>query len=231
MQSISPFLACLGLIGPKRIVADFFGLGKVPRGETLSLRQHLARVANPAIIHLNIIRVGFHTLGPADRESAEREVDLVVHRTRQIYDQIFLGVARVQHFELAASQVGGFADIGGDGEADDLADSFSVDNDAIDSFFVLTYVGNRVGSARVSGCDKDGKDSAVIVEIGQGNNELTATAYAHELAHFLGVDGHSSDENNLMFSGQNGRQINSSQAAKMLTHCFTRECPDLFALL
>lgn len=231
MQSIGPFLDCIGLTGPRRLVADFFGLGKVPRGETISLRQHLARVANPALIHLNIVRTGFHTLAPADRERAEREVDLVVHRTRQIYDQIFLGVARVQHFEIAASQVGGFADIGSDGEADDLADSFSVDNDGIDSFFVLTYAGDRVGSARVSGCDKDGKDSGVVVEIGQGDNELTATAYAHELAHFLGVKEHSNDDNNLMFSGQNGRRINSSQAAKMLTHCFTRECPHLFELL
>jgi hypothetical protein len=231
MQSIGPFLDCIGLTGPRRLVADFFGLGKVPPGETLSLRQHLERVANPAIIHLNVIRVGFHTLEPLERERAERELDLVVHRTRQIYDQIFTGVARVQHFEVPPSQVGGFADIGSGGEADDLTDSFSVDNDGIDSFFVLTYAENRVGSARVSGCDKDGKDSGVVVEIGQGGDELTATAYAHELAHFLGVEDHSNDPNNLMFSGQNGRKINSSQAAKIVTHCFTKECPDLFALL
>ncbi|MGQ0643481.1 MAG: hypothetical protein ACT4P6_22265 [Gemmatimonadaceae bacterium] len=227
MQSLSPFLHCIGLTGQRRVVADFFGLGKVPRGEKLSLRQHMERMRSPAIMHLNIIRVGFHTLAPTERERAERELDLVVHRTRQIYDQIFTTVGRVQHFELAASQVGGFADIGSDGEADDLTDSFSVDNNGIDSFFVLTYVGTRVGSARVSGCDKDGKNSGVVVEIGQGDDELTATAYAHELAHFLGVEGHSDDENNLMFSGQNGRQINSSQAAKIITHCFITECPDL----
>jgi predicted Zn-dependent protease len=88
-------------------------------------------------------------------------------------------------------------------------------------------VGNRVGSARVSGCDKDGKNSGVVVEIGQGDNELTATAYAHELAHFLGVEAHSSDQNNLMFSGQNGRQLNEGQAVKILTHCFVTECSDL----
>jgi hypothetical protein len=227
MQSIGPFLDCLGLTGPRRLLADFFGLGEVPPGETLSVRAHMRRVARPQILHLNIIRIGFHTLAPGPRMNAERELDLVVHRTRQIYDQIGLGIARVQHMEVAASHVGGFGDIGSDGEADDLCDAFSIDNNGVDGFFVLTYVGNRVGSARVSGCDKEGKNSGVVCEIGQGDNELTATAYAHELAHFLGVEGHSDDENNLMFSGQNGRQLNNSQAGKILTHCFVTECPDL----
>ena len=227
MESLGPYLDCLGLPGPRRIVNDFFGLGRVPRGETVSLRAHMRRVRGPRLLHVNMIRIGFDTLAAPRRGAAEREIDLVVHRTRQIYDQIQLGIARVQHWVIPPAQAGGFADIGSDGEADDLADRFSVPNDGVDGFMVLTYAGSRIGSARPSGCDKDGKDSAVVVEIEQGDDELTATAFAHELGHFLGVSGHSSDPENLMFSGPNGRRINSSQAATMLTHCFVTECSGL----
>jgi len=228
MQSLSPYLDCLGLTGPRRILNDFFGLRRVPDGETLSLRAHMNRVRWSHLLHLNVIRIGFDGLIGPDRASAERELDLVVHRTRQVYDQIQLGIARVQHWEVPAALAGGLDNISGDGEADDLCGRFSVDNNGIDGFFVLTYSGNRVGSSRSPGsCDKDGKSSGVVCEIGQGNSELTVTAFAHELGHYLGVAGHSSDTNNLMFSGQNGRQISPTQAYYMLQHCLITECSDL----
>lgn len=227
MPSLGPFLDCLGLTGPRKVKHDFFGIQHVPAGEALSVKQHMQRMRGD-LLHLNVIRCGFDTFAAPDRDRAERRLDLVVHRTRQIYDQIGLGIARVQHFEIPVAQTHGKEDIGGDGEADDLCDAFSVDNNGVDAFFVLTYSGNRVGSSRSPGsCDKDGKSSGVVVEVQQGDAELTATAFAHELGHYLGFAGHSSDENNLMFSGQNGRQISDSQASTMLRHCLITECSDL----
>ena len=109
-----------------------------------------------------------------------------------------------------------------------MCDRFSVDNDGIDGFMVLTYAGNRVGSSQSPGsCDKDGKSSGVVVEIGQGNSELTATAFAHELGHYLGYDDHSEDPHNLMFEGQNYRQLTANQGETMRGHCLVTECPDL----
>jgi len=228
MPSLGQFLDCMGLSGPRKVKHDFFGIQHVPSGEALSVKQHMQRMRLEHLLHLNVIRCGFDSFDAQGRDRAERRLDLVVHRTRQIYDQIGLGIARVQHFEILVAQTHGKEDIGGDGEADDLCDAFSVDNDGIDAFFVLTYSGNRVGSSRSPGsCDKGGKASGVVVEVEQGDAELTATAFAHELGHYLGFAGHSGDKDNLMFSGQNGRQISDSQAVTMLRHCLITECSDL----
>ena len=227
MQSLGPFLDCMGLTGPRFVVRDFFGLRKVPPGETVSVRGHMSRVARPHILHLNIIHCGFHLLDAVESESADRELDFAVHRTRQIYDQIGLGIARVQHFAIGGQHGTAVANIDNDGEASELCGAFSVDNNGADCFMVLTYAGNRVGSSRVSGCDKDGKDSGVVVEITQGNNSLTAKALAHELAHFLGVEDHSDDENNLLSRSPDGVELTGSQGGKILSHCFVTECPDL----
>jgi hypothetical protein len=119
------------------------------------------------------------------------------------------------------------ADIGGDGEADDICGHFSVDNDGIDAFMVLTYAGNRIGSSRSPGaCDKDGKSSGVVIEVQQAGHELTATAFAHELGHYLGFASHSSDPNNLM-STAGGRALTASQGQTMRGHCFVTDIPEL----
>ena len=217
MRSLREHFRAIGLgNNGGSVLHGFFGLGEAP--ETLSLKEQMARVRRVNVLHLNVIRLAFDTVIP--RAPLERKVDMAVHRTRQILDQAGIGVARVSHAMIEDAFAGGFPDIGSDGEADDLCDAFSVDNDGIDTFMVLSYEGSRVGSSRSPGdCDKDGKGSGIVVEVTQGDAELTATAYAHELVHFLGYPHHSSDPNNLMFSGQNNRQLDITQIAMILDHC------------
>jgi len=200
------------------VLHGFFGLGEAPA--TLSLQEQMARVRRVNILHLNVIRLAFDTVIP--RAPLERRVDMAIHRARQIFDQAGIGIARVSNFIIEDAFAGAFPDIGSDGEADDLCDTYSVENDGIDTFIVLSYVGSRVGSSRSPGsCDKDDKggSSGIVVEVGQGDAELVATAYSHELVHFLGYPHHSPDQNNLMFSGQNGRQLDITQIAMILDHC------------
>lgn len=225
MHSLREHFRCAGLgDAGGSVLHGFFGFGQAPA--TLSVRQQMARVRRPAVMHLNVIRLAFDTIPTNQRATFDRRIDLAVHRTREIYDQAGIGVVRVQHFLIEDAVAGLFPEIDNDGEADDLCGAFSVDNDGIDTFIVLTYAGNRVGSSRSPGpCDKDGKSSGIVVEVQQGNAELMATAYAHELCHFLGVSGHSDDQDNLMFSGQNGRKLNTGQIVRILGHCMLTQCP------
>lgn len=198
------------------VLHGFFGLGQAP--ETLSLKRQMERVRRVNTLHLNIIRLAFDTVIP--RDPLERRVDLMIQRSRQILDQAGIGVARVSNFIIEDAFAGGFPDIGSDGEADDLCDEFSVDNDGIDCFIVLSYAGNRVGSSPSPGsCDKDGKSSGVVVEVNQGTAELFAKAFSHELVHYLGYPHHSSDPNNLMSSSQDGLDLDITQIAMILDHC------------
>jgi len=227
MDSLRFFQSGLKLPGFRSVLNDFFGMFQVPAGETISLRQQMRRLRRPHIVHINIIRVAFDALTPAEREDAERELDVIVLRTRQIFDQIQIGIGRVQHWVINSAQAGGFGDIGSDGEADDICGHFSVDNDGIDAFVVLTYAGTTMGSSRSPGaCDKDGKSSGIVVEVQQAGHELTATAFAHEIGHYLGYDSHSSDQNNLM-SHSGARGLTESQGETMRCHCFVTDIPEL----
>lgn len=223
MHSLTAHFRCLGYTGRRSVLHAFFGLRRAP--ETLSLRQQMERVRRPHLLHLNMIRIGFDALlFQNEREAAEREVDLAVHRIRQIYDQVQIGVARVQHFSVNVLDADGFEHISGDGEADDLCDRYSVDNDGLDLFLVLTYSGSTIGSSPGGGdCDKDGKGSGMVVAIESADPELTATVCAHEMGHFLGYDDHSGDPNNLM-SLTGARGLTGSQGETFRSHCLITEC-------
>jgi hypothetical protein len=202
------------------VLHGFFGLGEAP--ETLSLKEQMARCRRVNVLHLNVIRLAYDTVIP--RAPLERKIDLAIHRARQTYDQAGIGICRVMHYLIEDAFAGAYPDIGGDGEADDLCDASSVDNDGIDSFVVLSYAGDRIGSSRSPGsCDKDSKGgrSGIVVELGEVEHdaELDAIAYSHELCHFLGYPHHSTDPENLMCPCRNKRQLDITQIAMILDHC------------
>lgn len=219
MRSLREHFRAIGLgSNGGSVLHGFFGLGEAPA--TLSLKEQMARVRRVNVLHLNFIRVAFDTVIP--RMPLERKVDMAVHRARQIFDQAGIGVARASHFMIEDAFAGAFPDIGGDGEASDLCDAYSVDNDGVDVFMVLSYAGDRVGSSESPGsCDKDSKGgySGVVIEVSQENAEVTAKAVSHELVHFLGYPHHSTDEKNLMSGSREGLELDITQIAMILDHC------------
>lgn len=216
MASLRQIATCIGI---KRdsfgVVRDFFGfLDGVPA--EVSLLTQIRRVQGRHV-HMNLIRVGSDQFSQADLA----EIDSALQFTRDSYAQVNLGIGRIEHYVISTSEAGGAENIKNNDEAKELTNDWTVPNDALDIFFVLTYSGATIGLSRVDGpCDKDAKgmDGSVIAIEGSANT--TGFVLAHEAGHYLGL-GHSSNSNNLMFDTvPNGGNLTSGQGSDMRDHCF-----------
>ena len=108
--------------------------------------------------------------------------------TRDNYAQVSLGVGRVQRFFITTADANGRDNIGSDGEAEDLTNEWTVPNDALDIFFVLTYATSTIGFSAVDGpCDKDAKGMDGSVVAIEGSADTTGFVLAHEAGHYLGL--------------------------------------------
>jgi hypothetical protein len=211
--------ACIGITGTFSVVEHFFGYLSIP--QDLSLQAQVRRLQG-RYVNMNLIRVGVEFFTAAD----EREIDAAVQFTRDTYATVDLGVGRVRRYFILAADANNHENIGSDGEAEDLTNEWTVDNHALDIFFVLTYAGDTVGlSAQDGPCDKDAKGmdgSVVAIETGS-----TGTALAHEAGHYLGLGHRDDDDANLMFPAlPNGGDLTSGQGADMRDHCFVRSACD-----
>lgn len=167
-------------------------------------------------ISINIIRVGSDRFTSSD----ELEISQAISFIRNTYATIGLSLRRVEHYVISTAAARGRDVIDNNGEAEALTDEWTVRNNAVDVFFVKTYVGSVAGLSPVNGpCDKDAKGmDGAVVEILTG---LTGHILAHEVGHYLGLGHRSNDSNNLMFdSVPNGGRLDSSQGATMRSHCF-----------
>ena len=212
--SLRDMAACIGITGTFSVVEHFFGYLSVP--QDLSILNQVRRLQN-RYVNMNLVRVGVEFFSAAD----ELEIDRAVQNTRDTYAMVNLGVGRVRRYFITDADANNHENIGSDGEAEDLTNEWTVDNRALDIFFVLTYSGDAIGLSRVDGpCDKDAKGmdgSVVAIE-----TALTGAVLAHEAGHYLGLD-HSDDDNNLMFrSVPNGGNLTNNQGADMRDHCFVR---------
>jgi hypothetical protein len=216
MASLRQLAQCIGIPGRFSVVRDFFGYMSIP--SDLSLSAQIRRLQQEHI-HLNLIRVGIESFTAAD----EREIDQAVQFTRDTYATVNLGVGLVRRFFITTDQANGRDNIDNDGEAEALTDEWTVDNDALDVFFVLTYAGTTIGLSAVNGpCDKNAKgmDGSVVAIEGTGNT--SGFVLAHEVGHYLGLD-HVIDSSNLMFgSVPNGGSLTNAQGTTMLGHCFVQ---------
>ena len=217
MASLRDTAACIGISGDFSVVSDFFGYLAPP--QELSVLTQINRLQGRHV-HMNLIRVGVESFEPDD----ETEIDAAVQFTRDTYAQVDLGVGRVLRFFITTADANGRDNIGSPGEAEDLTNEWTVPNDALDIFFVLTYAGMPLGSSAVDGpCDKDatGMDGSVVAI--EGGTSTTGLTLAHEVGHYLGLD-HVGDEANLMFpTDPNGGNLNSGQGSDMRDHCFAND--------
>jgi len=218
MESIRDLARCINLGNPDdfRVVRDFFGY-QTGAPEDLSLLQQVRRIKRRHI-HLNLIRVGIESFTNND----EQEIDAAVQATREFYDQVSLGIGRVERYFITTADANGQDNINNGADAEALTDKWTVPNDALDIFFVLTYAGSTLGRSRRDGpCDKNAKGMDGSVVAIESTVNLTGFVLGHEAGHYLGLE-HVGDNTNLMFrSVPNGGNLTSGQGDDMRDHCFT----------
>ena len=216
MASIRAIANCINLGKPDfRVVRDFFGYMMGPPG-SISLLTQVRRLQGTHV-HMNFIRVGSDQFTNNDSS----EIDQALNFTRNNYAQVNLGVGRIEHYFITTADAGGAENINNDDEAEELTNDWTVPNDALDIFFVLTYSGTTIGLSRVDGpCDKDAKGMDGSVVAIEGSANTTGFVLAHEAGHYLGLS-HSSNSGNLMFGTvPNGGNLTNSQGNNMRNHCF-----------
>ncbi len=226
MASIRQLARCIGLSGDISIIRDFYGYTKVPTGNQLSLLTQ-ARLLKSPHIHLNLIRVGTNVNGWFS-DADEQEIDSAVQIMRNIYATVGIGIGRVERYSITAAQANGRQDIDSNDEAETLTDEWTVPNNALDVFFVLTYAGNTIGLSEPEGsCDKNAKSMTGSVIAIEGSPTQTARTLAHEIGHYLGLehpDDSSSLPNNLMHQSKvtSGLNLTNEQGQEMREHCFVQ---------
>jgi hypothetical protein len=217
MDSLRSIASCIGVTGTFSVARDFFGFLRGAPSDVSLLTQ--IRRLQGRHVHMNFIRVGSDQF--EDNDLAE--MDAALQFTRDTYAQVSLGVGRIEHFVISTTDADGAENIGSDDDAEELTNDWTVDNSALDIFWVLSYSGSTIGLSRVDGpCNKDAKGMDGSVVAIEGSLNQTGFVLAHEAAHYLGP-GHSSSSSNLMFGTvPNGGALTSGQGSDMRDHCFTK---------
>lgn len=217
MASLNETASCIGLTASFRVIRDFYGyITGAPK--RLSLLEQI-RLVQGNHIDLNLILVGVESFTDSD----QAEIDAAVQATRDIYATVNLGVGRARRFVITTKEANGRDNIDSDGEADDLTAEWTVENHALDVFFVLTYAGANVGLSEVLGaCIKDSKAMSGSVVAIETSPHHTGICLAHEVGHYLGL-GHADSSTNVMFKNvDNGGLLTSGQGFTMRRHCFVK---------
>ena len=217
MASLRSIAACIGVTGNFSVSRDFFGFLRGVPSDVSILTQ--VRRLQGRHVHMNFIRVGSDQFTNNDLA----EMDSALQFTRDNYEQVNLGVGKVEHYFITTAEAGGAENINNDDEAEELTNDWTVPNSSLHIFFLLTYPGSSIGLSRVDGpCDKDAKGMDGSVVAIEGSVNTTGFVLAHEAGHYLGL-GHSSSSGNLMFGTvPNGGGLTSGQGSNMRDHCFVK---------
>lgn len=176
---------------------------------------------------VNIIRVANENFSDAERTGV---FNALRNQASSIFNSQDMDIGTIRTFIISVSQAGGYVTINSNGEAEDLTEDWTVDNNAIDMFVVRLYTGSVAGlSPRPGPCDKDAKGmNGVVVEsfadTGTNGIALTGMFMAHELGHYMGLP-HTSSTNNLMnpsIGTANTVLINSQGNTMKSFPCFIR---------
>jgi hypothetical protein len=217
--------------GRVRLLADVLGYrsGRVPARPdgspaTLSLRSWI-RLRRGNSFNLNVIAIGSDAFTPA----LWTEVEVLVHRMREVYAQIGVGVRIVSYFGVPVTSAHGLYLITTDDEIDDLRSTWSVPNTGIDLFVPLAWMNATVAgrSPDNGACPGHTGDGAGIGLLGVMQSARTAS---HEIGHYLSL-GHENDrKRNLMCQSDQAAapiwqsvSFTTDQADDVRSHCMVRQ--------
>lgn len=245
MNSFRQHAACVGASGNFSVMRDVLGFvrGRLPphpdgsgTAVSVSMRDQINAIAGRHV-HLNVIRVGFDAMPAADRTEAFERIDWATLRVRQIFAPVNLGVGRVLHWFITQAEAEGADDIGGEDEAEELWDDWTVQNNGLDVFMVRTISADFIGLSPVGGaCDKDDKGDGLIGGRIDRDPDGVARTFAHEIGHYLGLSHTHGDDcptstsarNRLMsqtrcaVSSRSSVNLTSGEGSTMRGHCTVR---------
>lgn len=223
--------SCLGVSGDFSVRRDVYGYIWGPMQRDLSLLSHLNLIRGDAI-NLSLILVAHEPdfSGMFTRANTQR-MQAAVDRTRELYAQVNLGVRRLYWQYIPVADANGYSVVDG-GEATDLTEDWSGDNDGIDVFWVTTVTDAGGWSNSDGPCDKDDKGrTGVVLEL-QGSDDFTGILLAHEVGHYLHLV-HANTITNLMGVDSNNdgigelnstsTNITNAQGNTMKGSCFVRD--------
>jgi Metallo-peptidase family M12B Reprolysin-like len=196
MESVRSIMNCIGVDTSGRVSLLFHLFGffraRVPSDPCssataqVSLLDHVNSLKGRHV-HLNIIRVGVDNFTDDEID----RIDSAIYRTRDIYRTVNLGVGRIEHYDVLASDANGHDDIGSEAEAEDLTQEWTIPNDGLDVFMVDNISDpDFVGISNVDGpCDKNADEMNGVIG-GEVNRtaEAVARTFPHEIGHYLGLE-------------------------------------------
>jgi len=224
--------------GSFSILSHFFGFfrGRIPPDPTgitlkVSLKEQ-ASLLQGKHYHLNIIAVGSDNFSPNDYI----QIDYAIHKIRNIYSQVNIGVGRVEHYYILSSDADGLDSPTTEGELEEITEKWAVPNNGIDVFIpqnmnVPSNNGVLGGKSPINGPCEDKESWKWWIEssvVGLWGSEQTARTFAHEVGHYLGVWNKNSDRDNLMCQSKKANSTRdsvvlwNSQGDNMKDHCLVK---------
>lgn len=210
MTSLRTAIACAGFADKNvAVCGELFGFkrGQVPPDPTgvkakVSIRQQIQSLRNLQF-HLNVIAVGSDLFSDSDYI----EIDYSIYRIRYIYAQVGIAVGRVQHYTVTTAEALGHENPTNDEALKALTHMWRVPNDGIHVFvpFLMNVPLDKEVAAgksiQVGPCEGETRDNNKMNAsvVGLFGSEETATTFAHEVGHYLGLE-HKDTANNLMLS-------------------------------
>ncbi|MEO1492233.1 MAG: M43 family zinc metalloprotease [Pseudomonadota bacterium] len=190
-ENVKDIMACIGRDTSQglSVLRHLFGFTRrrVPEDPDTSVRAEVSmlsaiRGVKNRHLHLDIIAVGWwNEFSDQDREDGRELLDYAVYRTRNIFDQVNLGVGRVDYWVIDQADADGADDIDDRDEAEDLIDDWTAGSgNALDCFVPRTISASFIGVAPPK------HDGVIAAAIDRGPEGFSRT-FAHEIGHFLGL--------------------------------------------